>query len=181
MENRISAIEKRLKLLENEKKIHYFSGIGFDSHRFDDSKSGIILGNIKIPFSKGVKSHSDGDVLLHAVIDAILGAAALRDIGTHFPDTDEQFKDADSAGLLEKTILLAKNAGYEISNIDTVVIMEQPKLSAYNDEIRSKLAEITGVKKDNISIKGKTAEGMGLIGEGMGIAVFASVLLTKHA
>ena len=174
-EKRITNIENKIKSLEST----FFSGIGFDSHKFCDSSNDLILGNIKIPFEKGLYSHSDGDVLIHAIIDALLGGAGLKDIGTHFPDTDNQLKNADSSKFLKDVILILKKENLMIQNVDTVIITQFPKISPYTDKIKERLSEIMNVPKNKIGIKSKTAEGMGFIGEGKGIAVFAVATLKK--
>ena len=160
-------------------------GIGYDSHRFEDRvppacDSGVRqkLGGVEIPGCPKLKGHSDADVLVHAVIDAVLGAAALGNIGSHFPDTDPRWKGADSATLLSAVIAELHDAGYSVGNIDATVICETPKLSPHTEAIRSRLAELLRVPAGSVSVKGKTNEGMDDIGAGMGIAVHAVCLLT---
>ena len=136
-----------------------------------------MLGGVMIPFEKGLAAHSDGDVLIHAIIDALLGAAALGDIGSHFPDTDENWKGADSTELLAEVVREIRGAGYAIGNIDATVICEQPKLRPCIEFIREKLAEVMHVGKGRISVKGKTNEKMDDIGAGLGIEVHAVALL----
>lgn len=175
LEQKIVDLEKRIQLLESGS----FCGIGFDSHKFCNSSSDLILGNVKIPFEKGLVAHSDGDVLIHAIIDALLGAAGLKDIGTHFPDTDNQFTNIDSSKLLKSTISILKSNKFAVQNIDTIIIAQFPKISPYRDKIKTRLSEIINLSKDRIGIKSKTAEGMGFIGNGEGIAVFAAATLKK--
>lgn len=151
-------------------------GIGYDSHRLIEGRR-LILGGVDIPYEKGLKGHSDGDVLSHAIIDAILGALGEGDIGRHFPDTDTRWKDASSIMLLEHIINLAKSKDYGISWIDTVIIAERPKLSKYIENMKSNIAS-AGVNYNTLSIKAKTNEGMGFIGRGEGIAVLATCILT---
>ena len=151
-------------------------GIGYDSHRFEVGRK-LKLGAIEIPSEKGLLGHSDADALIHAIIDAVLGAAALGDIGSHFPDSDAKWKDADSSFLLKLVVDEVKNAGYSIVNIDSVIITEKPKLAPYILPMRTRLAHILGIDVSAISIKGKTNEKMGSIGSGDGLAVHAVCLL----
>ena len=139
-------------------------GFGYDSHLFESGKP-LVLGGVVIPECDGLKAHSDGDVLIHAVIDALLGAAALGDIGSHFPDTDDRWKGADSGELLRSVVYELRGAGYSIENIDVTVICERPKL------------ELMSIGIGRISVKGKTNEGMDAVGAGKGIAVHAVALL----
>ena len=151
-------------------------GYGYDSHRFEDGRH-LVLGGVEFPGETGLKGHSDADVLIHAIIDALLGAAALGDIGSHFPDTDEKWKNADSAKLLEAVVAEIAVAGYAIANVDATVICERPKLRPKVDEIRTRLAQLLNVAIAQVSIKGKTNEGMDDVGAGRGIAVHAVALL----
>ena len=153
-------------------------GIGFDSHRLVDGRP-LILGGEVVPHSAGLKGHSDGDALCHAITDAILGAAALGDIGRHFPDTDPQFKGANSLGLLVRAVGIVHEAGYVVENVDAVVLAERPKLLPHVDRIRARLAGALGVDVGAVSVKGKTNEGMGEVGRGEGMAVHAVALLRK--
>lgn len=156
----------------------YRTGIGYDVHAFADNRK-LIIGGIEIPHHKGLAGHSDADVLLHAITDALLGALALGDIGKHFPDTDEHFKDVDSAILLKKTYQLIKEKGYKIGNIDSVVVLQKPKLAEYIPQIQEKISSILEADVDQISIKATTTEGLGFIGREEGISAFASVLILK--
>ena len=151
-------------------------GFGYDSHRFEDGRR-LVLGGVTIPGTTGLKGHSDADVLIHAIIDALLGAAARGDIGSHFPDTDARWKDADSAQLLAAVVEEIAAAGYRIGNVDATVICERPKLRPHIDAIRARLAELLGVDVDQVSVKGKTNEQMDAVGAGVGIAVHAVALL----
>jgi len=169
LEKRISQLENRIKKLEQG----FLCGIGFDSHKFCPSKRDIILGNVKIPFEQGFLAHSDGDVLIHAIIDSLLGAAGMKDIGFLFPDTDNKFKNIDSSVLLCEVVSILKKNSFIIRNIDTVIITQQPKISPYTDKIKKRLSELIGLAAEKIGIKAKTAEGLGFIGNGEGIAVFA--------
>ena len=151
-------------------------GFGYDSHLFESGKP-LVLGGVIIPECDGLKAHSDGDVLIHAVIDALLGAAALGDIGSHFPDTDDRWKDADSGELLKSVVYEIRGAGYAVENIDITVICERPKLRPFVELIRSSLSELMNVGIGRISVKGKTNEGMDAVGAGKGIVVHAVALL----
>jgi 2-C-methyl-D-erythritol 2,4-cyclodiphosphate synthase len=153
-------------------------GIGYDSHRLVEGRT-LILGGEVIPHSAGLKGHSDGDALCHAITDALLGAAALGDIGRHFPDTDPQFKNANSLGLLARAVGIVHEAGYVVEHVDAVVIAERPKLAPHADRIRARLATTLGVDVTSVSVKGKTNEGMGEVGRGEGIVVHAVALLRK--
>ena len=149
-------------------------GFGFDTHRFGEGAE-IILGGVRIPFSKGLIAHSDGDVLLHAVCDALLGAVALGDIGQHFPDTDESFKGCDSLDLLKKVYSLVSSSGYTLSNIDSVVVCERPKLMPHIGSMRENIASALGVSVASVSVKATTNEGLGYVGRGEGVSAHAIV------
>ncbi len=148
------------------------SGIGYDCHRLAAGRR-LILGGVEIPHERGLEGHSDADVLTHAVIDALLGAAGLGDIGEHFPDTDERFRDADSLVLLETVLTTVIAAGFEVENIDCTVIMEAPKLGPYRQEIRDRLALALNLPATRVNIKATTGEGMGFVGRGEGVAALA--------
>jgi 2-C-methyl-D-erythritol 2,4-cyclodiphosphate synthase len=152
-------------------------GIGYDSHRFAEDRP-MILGGVRVPHTHGLAGHSDGDAVAHAVTDAMLGAAALGDIGTHFPPSDEQYRDADSIDLLRKANELLEGIGYQVVNVDVTVICETPKIGPYATAMRERLAAALGIGAKHISIKGKTNEGMGWIGRGEGIAVMATALIS---
>ena len=151
-------------------------GFGYDSHVFEPGKP-LVLGGVFIPDCDGLKAHSDGDVLIHAVIDALFGAAALGDIGSHFPDTDDRWKGADSGELLRRAVYELRGAGYKIENVDATVICERPKLRPFVDLIRTSLAEMMGVGVGRVSVKGKTNEQMDDVGAGKGVVVHAVALL----
>ncbi len=153
-------------------------GFGYDVHQFVENRK-LILGGVEIPFEKGLLGHSDADVLLHAICDAMLGALALGDIGKHFPNTDPAYKDADSKELLRRVNELIAANGYIINNIDSTVILEKPKLINYVQQMRKVIAEILKIGLEQISIKATTNEGMGYIGNGEGCAAHAVVLITK--
>lgn len=156
-----------------------FAGIGYDIHRLVPGRK-LILGGVEIPFEKGLIGHSDADVLLHAVIDALLGATGLGDIGMHFPDTDSEFKDISSLTLLERTYAMIKEKGYAVHNIDSTVFAEAPKLSSYREQIRKKIARVVEIDAERVNIKATTTEGLGIIGKGEGIAAMCVVLLMKQ-
>ena len=152
-------------------------GFGYDSHVFTDAAKPLVLGGVLIPDSPGLKAHSDGDVLIHAVIDALFGAAALGDIGSHFPDTDAAWRGADSALLLETAMAEVRAAGHQLGNLDVTIICERPRLRPHVEAIRARLARILGVDVAQVSVKGKTNEKMDDVGAGKGIVVHAAVLL----
>jgi 2-C-methyl-D-erythritol 2,4-cyclodiphosphate synthase len=153
-------------------------GMGFDSHKLAEGRK-LIIGGTEIPFEKGLLGHSDADVLTHAVIDALLGACALGDIGTHFPDSDLKYKNADSIVLLEKTAEIIRQKGFTVGNTDATVIIERPKLAPYIFEMRKKIAKAIGTDIENVSIKAKTNEGMGDIGLGNAAAAVCTALVFK--
>ena len=153
-------------------------GYGYDSHRFAEGRR-LVLGGIEFPGETGLKGHSDADVLIHAIIDALLGAASLGDIGSHFPDTDARWKDADSTDLLAAVVKEIRGAGYKVGNIDATVVCERPKLRPVIDLMRARLAAAMNVGMGRISIKGKTNEQLDDIGAGLGIAVHAVCLLEE--
>jgi 2-C-methyl-D-erythritol 2,4-cyclodiphosphate synthase len=151
-------------------------GHGYDVHRLVDDRK-LILGGVDIPYSKGLLGHSDADVLTHAIMDALLGAAALGDIGGLFPDTDPAFQNADSLKLLEKVCRLLEEKGCKISNIDSTVLAQQPKLKPYIGEMRKRLADACKINLDQISVKATTEENLGFTGTGEGIAAHAVCLI----
>ena len=153
-------------------------GFGYDSHRFDEARP-LVLGGVRIPDHPGLLGHSDGDAIAHAVIDALLGAAALGDIGRHFPPSESQWKDADSMELLARAVELIGEAGLRVCNVDVTVITEQPEIAPNAQEMVARLSEVLGTAPDAISVKGKTNEGMGWIGSGEGMAVHAVALLEQ--
>jgi 2-C-methyl-D-erythritol 2,4-cyclodiphosphate synthase len=151
-------------------------GFGYDVHPFAISRE-LWLGGIQIPFDKGLQGHSDADVVIHAICDALLGAANLRDIGFHFPDTSEAFKNIDSKILLAQTMLLIQSENYMFGNIDVTICAEKPKLNPFIPQMKTCLAEVMKVEEEAISIKATTSEKMGFVGREEGIAVFATVLI----
>jgi 2-C-methyl-D-erythritol 2,4-cyclodiphosphate synthase len=150
-------------------------GIGYDSHRLVEGRK-LIIGGVEIPFEKGLAGHSDADVLCHAITDAIIGALGLGDIGVHFPDTDQKWKDASSIQMLSQIMELVKQKGFDLHYIDSIVIAEKPKLLTFIDTMKKNISK-AGIPGDSLNIKAKTNEGMGLIGQGEGIAAQAVCLL----
>lgn len=153
-------------------------GTGYDVHRLEDGRK-LILGGVHIPFDKGSLGHSDADVLLHAICDALLGAMALGDIGLHFPDTDIQWKNVSSLSLLEKVYGMIIEKGFRIANIDSTIILQQPKIAAYTRQMRENIAMVLHVDIDQVSVKATTSEGLGYIGLGEGISAQAVCVLYK--
>lgn len=151
-------------------------GFGYDSHIFEKDRK-LILAGIEIPYKLGLKGHSDADAVIHALIDSILGALCLGDIGSHFPDNDSKYKDISSIELLKETIKIMKEKQYMISNIDITIIIEKPKLRDYIDSMRENLSKVLKTNIENVSIKAKTNEKMDAIGKGEGIAVYCVSLL----
>ena len=149
---------------------NFFTGTGFDIHAFEDNKE-MFLGGVKLPYEYGFKAHSDGDVLIHSIIDALLGACGAGDIGEFFPDTDEKYKGIDSKLLLEHIVQFIYNVGYEIVNIDTTIIAQKPKINPFKHEIENSLASLLNIEKQFINVKATTAEKMGFIGRAEGVAV----------
>lgn len=155
------------------------TGIGWDSHRLVAGRP-LILGGIKIPHELGLEGHSDADVLAHAVTDALLGAAGLGDIGQHFPDTDERFRDADSIALLRVVVGLLREGGLTPTHVDATVIMERPKLAPHRDAIRAALGDALGVPRERVNVKASTGEGMGFVGRGEGVAALAVATVSSE-
>lgn len=151
-------------------------GNGYDVHKLVEDRE-LIIGGVKIPFEKGLLGHSDADVLLHAIIDALLGAAALGDIGKHFPDTDETYRGISSIELLKHVGKLLEEKLYLIENIDSTIIAQRPKLAAYIPEMVKNISEALGIEEDRVNVKAKTEEGLGFTGAGLGIAANAVALL----
>ena len=151
-------------------------GFGYDSHRFAPGRP-LVIGGVVIPYELGLKAHSDGDVLIHAVCDALLGAAGLKDIGTWFPDTDDTYKNADSTQLLAKVLEVIHGKGWVVNNLDCTLVLEKPKMKPYMDEIVLKLSQLLDLSSECIAVKAKTNETMGFTGAGEGIAAVAAVTL----
>ena len=156
----------------------YRIGYGIDFHRLVENRD-LWIGGVKVPHAKGALGHSDADVLIHAICDAILGAACLGDIGVHFPDTDNSFKNIDSKILLDKTMGLVTKAGYRLVNIDSTICLQVPKIRPYIAAMQEILAKITGLTNQDVSIKATTTEQLGFIGREEGLAAYATVLLQK--
>ena len=154
-------------------------GEGWDIHALVDGRK-LMLGGVEIPYSKGLLGHSDADALLHAITDALLGAAALGDIGSHFSDTDIRFKDADSAVLLAEAARRVREKGFEINNVDSTVVAQAPKLAPHIASMRTRIAQVLGVSLDQVNVKAKTAEKMGPVGEGQAMEARAIVLLVAR-
>lgn len=155
------------------------TGLGFDSHPFSKERA-LVIGGVKIPHERGLSGHSDADVLLHAVCDALIGAAGLSSIGELFPDTDPHYKDADSALLLQEVFNRIQKLGYLVVNLDCTILAEEPMLVPYRDRMRDRIAEILKIEISQIAIKPKRGEGMGFVGRAEGIAALAVVLLDSE-
>jgi 2-C-methyl-D-erythritol 2,4-cyclodiphosphate synthase len=151
-------------------------GFGFDTHKLEPGRD-FWLGGILIPHEKGASGHSDADVLIHAIIDALLGAAGLRDIGTYFPDTSSEYKNIDSKVLLSRTLSLITEKGYSIGNLDTTIVLQSPKIGTFVPGMIQKLAHVLSIEETQISIKAKTSEKLGFIGREEGVSAYAVVLL----
>ncbi|MBI9070638.1 MAG: 2-C-methyl-D-erythritol 2,4-cyclodiphosphate synthase [Melioribacteraceae bacterium] len=154
------------------------TGFGYDVHQLAADRK-LILGGIEIPFDRGLLGHSDADVLLHAICDALLGALALGDIGSHFPDDNDLYKNIDSKILLKNVYVIIKEKGYVLSNLDSTVVMEKPKLRPHIDEMRKTISEILESEIDQIGVKATTSEKLGFVGKEEGVEAFANVLLIK--
>ena len=153
-------------------------GFGYDVHRLAEGRR-LILGGITIPFTKGLQGHSDADVLIHAICDALLGAASQGDIGRHFPDTDDSYRDISSLVLLKKTRAIIEEAGYSIGNIDSTLVLEEPRVADFLQEMIKKLASTLDCDENKISVKATTTEGLGFTGRREGIAAYAVALLEQ--
>lgn len=154
-------------------------GFGFDVHQLTEGRP-LVLGGVEIPHSRGALGHSDADVLIHAICDALLGAAGLKDIGHYFPDTSAEFKNIDSKILLRRVVDLLEERGYAVGNVDASLILEKPKIKPYVDEMCIVLAQILGIEKEDISIKATTNEKMGYVGREEGVAAYAVCLIQKQ-
>ena len=155
-------------------------GHGFDAHRLVEGRA-LVLGGVRVPFERGALAHSDGDVLAHALADAVLGAAALGDLGSRFPDSDPRWKGADSMELLAQCVGAVRAAGYAIVNVDATIVVERPKLAPFVEQIRESLAAKLELPLDAVGVKAKTSEGMGYTGDGSGLAVHAVALLALRS
>ena len=155
------------------------SGIGYDSHRLAAGRP-LVLGGVQLASDLGLEGHSDADALTHALIDALLGAAGLGDIGEHFPDSDERYRDADSLVLLAQVVELVRGAGFELVNVDATIVMERPKLGPARGAIRERLAGVLGITLADVNIKASTGEGIGFVGREEGVAVIALASLRRE-
>jgi len=155
------------------------TGVGFDVHAFSSGRK-LILGGVEIPFEKGLLGHSDADVLLHALCDALLGSLALGDIGRHFPDSDEKYKNIDSSELLKSVYALVKQKEYILNNLDAVLIIQKPKIISYIPKMKTRIGKILTLDEERISIKATTTEELGFIGRGEGISALVNVLVIKE-
>lgn len=153
-------------------------GIGYDVHKLTEGRD-LILGGVRIPYEKGLLGHSDADVLIHAIMDALVGAAALGDIGLHFPDTDPKYKGISSVRLLEHVSQLLEDNGFVVENVDATIIAQRPKMRPYIDEMRQNIADALGVSVEQVNVKATTEEGLGFTGSGEGISSQAVCLLEK--
>ena len=154
-------------------------GIGFDAHRLTEGRP-LVIGGVTVPYSRGLEGHSDADVLLHAICDALLGALCLGDIGTHFPGGDERYRDIRSTTLLSEVGRMIEGRGYRVENVDATVIAQDPRLSPYIEKMRSAIAETLSCKETAVSVKATTSEGMGYCGRGEGVAALAVVSLVPR-
>jgi len=154
-------------------------GIGYDVHPLVKGRR-LILGGVEIPFDLGLAGHSDADVLIHAVIDALFGAAGLKDIGSHFPDSDASYKDISSLLLLQRTNQMIQAKGWQIVNVDATILAQRPKLAPYNDQMRQNMAQTLGLSTEQVGVKATTSEGLGFAGRGEGIAAYAVALLEQR-
>ncbi|MBW1698237.1 MAG: 2-C-methyl-D-erythritol 2,4-cyclodiphosphate synthase [Deltaproteobacteria bacterium] len=155
-------------------------GFGYDIHRLVKGRR-LVLGGETIPFDKGLLGHSDADVLIHAVCDAVLGAAALGDIGMYFPDTDPEYKDISSLFFLKRIEEMTARKGYRVENIDGTIVAEAPKISPYREKMRHNIAQALKIDIDRVSVKATTSEGLGIIGKGMGIGAMCVALIEKYS
>jgi len=155
------------------------TGLGYDCHRFAAGRR-LVLGGVEIPHERGLEGHSDADALVHAIIDALLGAAAMGDIGQHFPDTDERFRHADSTDLLRRVVAMLAAAGYAVLHVDATVVIERPKLAPARDRIRETLAQALGIDIAHVSVKATRGEGMGFVGREEGVAVMAVATVVRE-
>ncbi len=153
-------------------------GLGIDFHQLAEGRK-LVIGGVDIPHSKGAKGHSDADVLLHAICDALLGALALGDIGTHFPDTSQEFKDIDSKILLERTFDMIQTQGYIVENIDAMLCLEKPKIQSFIPAMKETIAGILNITENSVSVKATTMERMGFVGREEGVAAYANALLSS--
>ncbi|HJW74392.1 MAG TPA: 2-C-methyl-D-erythritol 2,4-cyclodiphosphate synthase [Thermoleophilia bacterium] len=154
-------------------------GVGYDAHRFVEGRP-LVLGGVEIPYRLGLAGHSDADVVTHAVVDAVLGAAGMADIGVLFPDADPVYKDADSVTLLERAVGLVREGGWQVGNVDVVIVLEEPRLAEHRQGMRQRLAEALDVGTEDVWVKAKTTEGMGFEGRREGVSATAVCLLRRR-
>ena len=174
----MESLRFRYRFVLKQKNMKIRIGLGFDVHKLVEGRD-LWMGGVKIPHTLGLLGHSDADVLIHAICDAILGAANMRDIGFHFPDTAGEYKDIDSKILLKKTVALVREKGYEIGNIDATICAERPKMNPHIPEMQRVLSEVMGIDIDDISIKATTTEKLGFTGREEGISAYAVALIEK--
>lgn len=158
--------------------INFRVGNGYDVHKFKEGRK-LIVGGVEIPYTLGLDGHSDADVLVHAMIDSLFGAAGLADIGTYFPDSDARYKGADSIKLFYESVKIVRQHGFEIGNFDTIIVAQAPKMMPHIDEMKNTISNAIGIDKSQISIKATTEEGLGFTGRGEGIAAYSTVLIYK--
>jgi 2-C-methyl-D-erythritol 2,4-cyclodiphosphate synthase len=154
------------------------AGFGYDAHRLVEGRP-LILGGIEVPFEKGLDGHSDADVLLHAVIDAILGAVGMGDIGTHFPSSDPALEGISSRAMLERTIEMVHGSGWRVENVDGTIVAQRPRLSPHTARMKSTIAKICGIEEERVNVKSKTTDGLGFTGAGEGMAAYCAVMLSR--
>jgi 2-C-methyl-D-erythritol 2,4-cyclodiphosphate synthase len=157
---------------------HVSTGIGYDCHQFSEGRP-LVLGGVEVDHDRGLAGHSDADVLTHAIIDALLGAGSLGDIGQHFPDTDERYRDADSIGLLRTTAALLGERGFTVVHVDATVVIERPALAPHREEMRASLASALAIEAEHVSVKATRGEGIGFVGRGEGAAALAVATLSR--
>jgi 2-C-methyl-D-erythritol 2,4-cyclodiphosphate synthase len=174
----MNEIQPRQEAARNTGAPGFRVGIGYDSHRLTEGRP-LILGGVSVPFEKGLQGHSDADVLLHAISDALCGAAGLPDIGQLFPDTDSAWKDADSWHLLRAIAERAHSTGWQVGNVDAVLIAQRPKISPFVPQMRERIAQALGTGIEQVNVRGKTAEGLGALGEGLGMEAHAVCLAVR--
>ena len=163
-------------MTEGKKEPAYRIGIGYDVHPFAENRA-LILGGVTIPYRQGLAGHSDADCLVHAICDALLGAVAAGDLGTHFPDSDPRYKDVESLQLLKKVAAMVEEKGFRVANIDATIVAETPQLAPYRSQMEEKIARTVGVEDGRVNVKATTTEGLGFAGRGEGIAAYAVVLM----
>lgn len=160
------------------KPANYRAGFGYDVHRLVEGRP-LILGGVEVPFEKGLEGHSDADVLLHALIDAILGAAGLGDIGSHFPSSDPSIKGISSVDMLTSVMLMVGEKGWRIENVDATIVAQRPRLSPHTGRMKAAIAEAVGIEEERVNIKSKTTDGLGFTGTGEGMAAYCAVMLSR--